>query len=128
MPCNQAVLEVQVCIGETEPTLDIQTIVATDIPSEIFVFKQLLEKDLNGCYLVKFCNVASCPQLTELPAVDFIAGINFVRRDSVSLTFDNFKELQESLDLICKDINCLLKEWNIKVDFVEKKFILTFPK
>lgn len=124
---EQATLEVQVCIGESVPTLDLQTIVATNIPPEIFVYRQSLERDDMGCYIIEFCNVASCFQMTDLPAPDPIAGVPFFRRDNVSLTFDNFKELQDALALIQTDIDCLLKEWNNKLVFDENKFILTFP-
>jgi hypothetical protein len=128
MATEPATLEVQVCVGETTPTLDIQTIVATNISPHIFVFKQTLERDDAGCYIVEFCSVASCQQMTELPEVNFEAGISAVRRDSVSFTFKDYAELQEALDKICKDIDYLLECWNKQIMFTENKFIITFPK
>lgn len=123
-----ATLEVQICVGESDPTLDIQTIVNTNIPAEIFVYKSLVERDpITGCPLTTFCNVASCQQMSEVPANNLEKGNNLVRQNSISLTFSDHAELQTYLDKVCADIDSLLECWNKKIIFTENKFIKTFP-
>jgi len=122
-----ATLEVQVSIDELSPILSFQTVVASNIPSEIFVFEQLLTRDAAGCYLTEFSNVASLQQMTELPADDFIIGNAFKRESSASLTFESYKELNENLETLKAAIEELLKRWNDKLIFEDNEFILTFP-
>jgi len=128
MPCETATLELQVTIGECDATLDMQVIVASGIPPEIFVYKQLVDRDAQGCYKSEFCSVAAVFQMTEVPATEYSGGIPMKRLDNISLVFDNFAEIQDAIDSICTDVDQLLEDWNKKVQFTTNPFIITFPK
>jgi len=128
MTAGNAVLELNICVGETEPTIDVTVVVATEIPREIFVYRQSLEQDSLGCYINEFCAIASCSQLTDFPAGAPRTGLSFFRQDFVSMTFSNYGELTEFLDTLCADVDLLLEGWNKKILFTENKFIISFPR
>lgn len=128
MTTSSASLELNICIGESEPTLDVSVIVNTDIPREIFVYRQSTDQDSLGCYLNNFCAVASCAQLTDLPAGAPAVGQAFFRLGEVNMTFSDFGILAEFLDTLCADVDMLIECWNKKIMFTENKFIITFPR
>ena len=128
MACSNSAIELSICIGETEPTLKVSVIVATNIPKDIFVFMQTTDQDAGGCYLTEFCAVASCSQLTDFPADSPGVGNPFFRLDEVEKEFEDFGLLREFLDTLCADVDLLIDCWNKQVMFTDNKFILTFPR
>jgi hypothetical protein len=124
----QATAQVQVNIGEVTPTVHMQVLTAENIPTEIFVYEQTLEKDELGCYISKFDHVASLTDLDNYAATSPAVGQALFRQDSIDLTFDTFKEAFDYYNLIQEDINSLICARTKQLLFSDTDFIDMFPK
>lgn len=125
---EQAALEMQVKIGESTPTLDLIVLVGTNIPKEVFLYQQTLERNTDGTYVQEFYTVCNVGNMVDFPAETPVAGKSFVRKDFFSKTYDDFSLLDADLKKLTAEVDNLVREWNDKLIFEQNDYIVTFPK
>tara|TARA_Y100000593_G_C4161254_1_gene262124 strand:+ start:48 stop:419 length:372 start_codon:yes stop_codon:yes gene_type:complete len=121
-----ASLSLSVVIGESTPTLSLTVTSSVEIPKEVFIFEQLVEKDASGNFINSFYSVANVAQLTDIPS-EVSLGNPFFRQDTAEFTFSNYVELNTHLTNIQDSINLTVKSWNDSSQFTDKTFSVSFP-
>ena len=106
------------CIGAT-----------ANIDPNLFVFKQLLERDpVSGCFISAFEAVATLQALAEFKVDVPNEGQVFFRKRCVELAFDSIQAEQETERLLLSDLDMLAADMKASLSDFQSETVVTIPR
>lgn len=100
----------------------------TSINKNLFVFKQLLDRDVTtGCFISEFEAVATLPAIAEF-AVDIPnEGQVFFRKNTVTLSFTSVAAAEETEALIMADLTQLVADAKASLSTFQSETVVLIP-